>query len=122
MANRNFNRKQALDREVKELFADISIGASGAPTLSRGLGVASVAKTATGEYTITLQDKYSRLMHASASVMSASAEDVHAQLQSESVASAKTLVIRTQKADLTLVNPASGDRILVKIDVKNSSI
>lgn len=122
MANRNFNRKQALDKEVKELFADIAIGASGAPTLSRGLGVASVAKTATGVYTITLQDKYNRLMHASASIMSASAEDAHAQLQSEDVDGAKTIVIRTQKADLTLVNPASGDRILVQINVKNSSV
>ena len=33
MANRNFNRLQALDKEVKFLFLTAAIGAGGDPTL-----------------------------------------------------------------------------------------
>ena len=123
MANRSFNRKQALEREVKELYADIAIGSSGAPTLSRGTGVASISRTSTGLYVLTLSDAYQRLMACQVSILSASAEDIHPQLVSESVASAKTISFRTIKgSDGTVVDPASGDRLLIKIDLKNSSV
>jgi hypothetical protein len=122
MANRNYNRKQALEKEVKELYADVSIGASGAPTLVRGLGVASIARNSQGLYTITLQDKYNRLMHAHVAILSASAQDLDAQLQSEDVASAKTIVVRTQDAAAAVQDPASGSRLLIRIEVKNSSV
>lgn len=70
MANRNFNRVQALDKEVKHIYGYFDVGASGAPTLSKSLsvGVKSVARTSAGKYTITLgsvggaTDKYSKLL------------------------------------------------------------
>lgn len=121
MANRNFNRFQALEKEVKAIYADIAIGASGAPTLTVGTGVASVAKGTDGVYTITLQDKYTRLVACEVAILSASAQDLAAQLVSEDVDGAKTVVIRTIDATATEVNPASGTRLLVRIDLKNSS-
>lgn len=123
MANRNFNRKQALDKEVKELYLDVAIGASGAPTLSRGLGAASISRSSTGLYVITLQDAYNRLMFADVQTLTASAEDIQAQLVSESVASAKTISFRTVKSsDATVVDPSNGARLLIKLELKNSSI
>jgi hypothetical protein len=122
MANRNFNRKQALEKEIKELYADVSIGASGAPTLVRGLGVASIARNSQGLYTITLQDKYNRLMHAHVAILSASAQDLDAQLQSEDVDNAKTIVVRTQDSAAAVQDPSSGSRLLIRIEVKNSSV
>ena len=57
-APRNFNRRQALEKEVKDLYAKITIGASGACTLTEGYGFASVTKMGTGDYKLVLQDKY----------------------------------------------------------------
>ena len=48
MANRRFQNVQALNREVKLIAGRVSIGSSGAATLADGLGIASVAKDATG--------------------------------------------------------------------------
>lgn len=121
MANRTFNKKQALEKEVKEIYVDIAIGGTGAPTLTRGTGVASVARSSTGVYLITLQDKYMRLMAAQASVVTPSAEDIEVQLAAESVASAKTVTLRCHTAGVA-TDPASGDRILVRLDLKNSSV
>jgi len=122
VANRNFNRKQALEKEVKEIYADIAIGAAGAPTLTEGLGVASVARDSAGVYVLTLQDKYNRLMAAQVSILSAAAEDIHSQLEAEAVATAKTVTFRCIDAAAAETDPASGDRILVRLDLKNSSV
>lgn len=64
-ANRNFNRKQALDKEIKELYVNVAIGASGAPTLdaAQSLGVASVSRVSAGRYSIRLQDSYPAFRH-----------------------------------------------------------
>lgn len=123
MANRNFNRKQALSKEIKEIYAEITIGAAGAvASIGENVGVESVAETSTGVYTLTLQDKYMDLMQASVSIQSASAQDLIAQLQSQDVAGAKTVVFRTQTAAAVAAEPASGSVIRLCLDLKNSSV
>lgn len=121
MANRNFNRFQALEKEVKALYADISIGAAGAPTLVEGLGIASVALAGTGLYTITLQDKYNRLMSANAIAMEPSTV-LHAYVYAETVSTNKTLSLIVVDPTGAAVEPPSGTRLLIRIDVKNSSV
>lgn len=123
MANRNFNRFQALEKEVKAIYAVATIGASGAITMTAAdsKGVASIAKTGDGLYTITLQDKYNKLMDASISILSASAQDLVSQLVSQSVDSAKTVVFRTNAAGVE-TNPSSGSVIRIRLDLKNSSV
>lgn len=94
MADRNFYRKQSLQREVKQLFAKISIGATGAPTLVSGeasQGVASVARNSAGNYTLTLQDKYAALLNAQVSLLGASHQGLVPQIIAEDVDGAKTL-------------------------------
>lgn len=121
MANRNFNRKQALEKEIKEIYAEISIGASGAPTIAYATGVASISRTSTGLYVLTLQDQYTRLMHANVSIESAAAQDLDAQIQSSALTtSAKTLTFRTQAAGV-VADPSSGSVLRVALQLKNSS-
>lgn len=122
MANRTFNRKQALEKEIKEVYAEIAIAGSGAPTLTYGTGVASISRTSTGLYVLTLQDTYTRLMAADVSILSASAQDLISQLQAESVASAKTVTFRTQEAAGVVADPSNGSKLFVKLDLKNSSV
>lgn len=123
MASRNFNRKQALEKEVKEIYAKITIGASGAPTLvaARSQGVASISRTSAGLYVLTLQDKYVHFMHADFQVATPSAEDLMVNLVSEDVDGAKTVTFRCTAAGVA-ADPASGDTVYVSLQLKNSTI
>lgn len=122
MANRNFNRKQALEHEVKEIYAQVAIGAAGAPTLTYATGVASISRTSAGLYVLTLQDKYSRLMHANVSIQSTVAQDLDGQLQADATTtSAKTLTFRTQ-AGAVATDPSSGSVLRIALQLKNSSV
>lgn len=120
MASRNFHRAQALEPEVKSLFATVTIGASGAVTSTVSAGVATVAKSATGRYTVTLQDKYVRLLHVSVVHINATTEDLQWHVTAEDVANAKTIGLVAHDA-ATDTDPASGTKLLIKIDLKNTT-
>jgi hypothetical protein len=121
MADRNFNRKQALEREVKNLFAKVTIGSSGAPTLTTGYGFASISRTSTGLYVLTLQDKYASLKAVNIIHMSTSAEDLNPQVKSEDVVGAKTITFFTL-AGGSVADPASGDVLLISVALKNTTV
>ena len=122
MANRNFNRYQALEKEIKAIYADVAIGASGAPTLTKGLGIASIVRDSAGTYSITLDDKYNRLMSSSVTqIVTGGAEDLSFQLDSEDVDGTKVIVLVCHAAG-TDTDPSDGSRLLIKFELKNSSV
>ena len=123
MANRNFHRVQSLSREVKVLHAKVSIGASGAPTLSSDLsiGVASISRDSQGVYIVTLDDKYNNLLHFNVMMLEATAEDLTFQVESEDVDGAKTIQFQC-KAAAVETDPSDGSVLLIRIELKNSSV
>lgn len=123
MANRSFHRVQSLAREVKTVYGRVSIGATGAPTLdtTNSIGVASVSRDSAGVYIVTLQDKYNALLHAQIMMLEATAEDITFQVETEDVASAKTIQIQC-KAAAVETDPSDGSVLLLKFDLKNSSV
>lgn len=120
MASRNFSRKQSLEKEVKELYVKADIGAAGAVVMRPSMGVKSVTLDAAGQYTVTLEDKYTELMSVSVMVESAAAQDIVVQMISHDVKSAKTIKLRTLKAAVETA-PTDGSVLIIKIDVKNTS-
>jgi hypothetical protein len=121
MASRNFNRKQALENEIKEIYAKLTFGSSGAVTLTTGHGVASASKTGTGDYRITLSDAYVSLKMVEGTFLKSSAEDIRVQLKSEDVASGKTIDILTLTG-ASATNPSSGAVLFLKFELKNSTV
>lgn len=123
MANRNFNRAQNLEKEVKSLFLDVAIGAAGAPTLTKALGTTSITRNSAGLYTIVLDDKYTRLMAVEIRNLAAVAQGLNFELVSETVSTSKTIVFRCLDLDgtPTETDPANPSRLLIRIDLKNSS-
>lgn len=120
MADRGFHRKQALEKEIKDLHASVNIGATGAPTIASAPGVASVVRNGAGDYTVTLQDKFVSLRFFEVMHKSSSAEDLTFQMHSESVASAKTVRFLCLTAG-TPTDPANGDVLFLKFELKNTS-
>ena len=120
MADRTFNNVQALDKKVVWLHGVINLSAAAAVSSSTILG-ASVAKTTTGTYTITLADKYPELLAVHAQFGAATAVDQACQIGAVDVASAGTIVIRTQVA-ATATDVSAAAQIYVSICLKNSTI
>lgn len=121
MANRNYNRRQALDKEVKDIYLQVSIGASGAPTLNRPLGVSSIVRNSAGLYTITLQDKYMSLRAVQIVQQAALAEDLTFQVTAEDVDGAKTIQFMAHAAAVA-TDPSSGSTLYIALQLKNSSV
>ena len=71
-------------------------------------------------YILTLDDKYIRLCNFQVVQIAAAAQDLTFQIESESVASAKTIQFQC-KAAAVETDPASGSKLLIKIELKNSS-
>lgn len=132
MASHNFTRTQALEKEVKTLFAEIAIGATGAPTLTKGLGISSVARSGTGAYTLTLSSQYQRLLHASVTLLDADAEDLVFQVTNANTTTSSvkqttptvTFVCKAYDGDgaVAAADPSNGATLLVRIDLKNTGV
>lgn len=120
MADRNFNRVQALEKEIKTLYAEVAIGASGAPTLTKGLGIASISRTGAGRYTVTTEDQFTRLMHAEINYHFTTSGDFTFQLTAHSESS-KTVSFASKAAAVD-TDPASGSILFIRLDFKNSSV
>ena len=114
MANRNFNRFQALEKEIKSLYAEISLDGAGAPTLVRGLGVDSVVLNG-GAVQINLQDKYMRLMNVSVIEVGGPSLTSPVSILEADVAEGKYIILSNADA-------LASTSLLVRIDLKNSSV
>lgn len=136
MANRTFRQPLgSLEVDVVELFCDITVGASGAPSptagtaLGYGKGISSVTRNSAGRYTIALQDSYNKLLMIETK-LSATTYDPTASasgnfLVSEQVNSstAPGFVIQFYKgSDGSALDVASGTRVLLWIKTRNSSV
>ena len=129
MANRDFKDLQAAEREVKRLYLKATIGASGAPTLvaADSLGVKTIVRNGTGDYTITLgtpsgnTDKYNKLLWSDGKLLDPDAEDVRVQIDTDSISSAGTMKILTVTGG-SAADRSNGATLLMVFDVKNSSV
>lgn len=122
MANRSFSKVQSLNKEVKLIAGSFSIAASGgAATKVSGLGY-TVAKSGTGEYTITLSDRYSALVSAVATVQAATAVDLVAQIDNHNVSAATPVVVLNINAGATPTEPAAVTVVNFVLVLQNSGL
>lgn len=128
MANRNFRSQFRYGYAVPvDLRMSVSIGASGAPTIDSGtgMGIASIVHNSTGDYSITLSDAYSALLGLRVNFLSgnAAAAAPLVNIRSNAVSTLSAPVLRIQTRDLTgtLADPASGEKMLVVIELNQSS-
>jgi len=119
-----------LERDVIHLYADVTIGASGAVTTAKGGALLSVAKQATaGQYNVTLDSGFNKLLHVSAQMVGASATGVCSIDVLQSPASVLTnlkngaaLTIQCYDYAGAAVNPASGSVIKLKLEVRRTTV
>ena len=130
MANRNFpngGKQYAFNVMPVLISAQINVGAAGAVTgLINSPGVASVVRTGTGLYTITLQDPYFSYCGQNHSMISASGPSNIASIDTVSVSpntlTGATINIRCVNQAGAAADPASGTSISIQIRMNNSSV
>lgn len=91
------DRVQSAESRPDLVTGKFSLSAAAAVSSTDMLKVASVVKTGTGTYTLTLQDKYASLRSAQISHVG-SQVNVQAKVAAHDVSSAKTISIRTETA------------------------
>jgi hypothetical protein len=138
MANRNGTAVQeTITKGVVSLFAKVTFGATGAPTLvtTGGIsqGIKSIARTGSGAYTITFgipdktgTDKYNALLGWDVSFVGASsgATVPAAPVKwtvTDSVASAGTLAVKFANLSGSATDPADGEIAYLTFHMKNST-
>jgi hypothetical protein len=134
LANRDLKPSAGnLEVNVVELNAAFSVGAAGAVVANslKGMGFSSVVKEATaGQYTITLSDRWNRLLSVDAQVIftaiaaclpKAQIIATPATMQS-SFKSNGQVVIQFMDAAGAAANPDSGASVMIDMRVRNSTV
>lgn len=151
MANRNFtNQQYSLVKGRVSLWARVSIGATGAPTLSKWNpatrtytsapttgtgpyaigceGIKSIARNDVGVYTITLQNTYQRLLALKATFSNSTglptilSVGIWSAATDVTVASAPVVKFSTLSSTGTAADPASGDIMQLEFELQNSAV
>lgn len=121
MANRYFSQFfYSLLKKPVFIGGKIALNSSAAVTSFDIDGVASVVKTGTGEYTVTLQDKYNKLVSIQGSNVD-SAQDLAIAFTSIDVTSTKTFKVITKVAG-TAANITDACDIYLDLILSNSSV
>ena len=131
MSNRLLNQFQyTYEKDTVTIYGSVSVGASGAVSAIQGGGIAAAAKESTaGQYTITMSDKFSRLLDFSAQIVDdANSAVAHIQLKQApetlqaDVKGDKQILIQCLDYAGSAANPADGSAIFLKIVMRNSSV
>jgi hypothetical protein len=125
MANRQFHDLQGNGTVHKIIaFAFAPQGAS-APVLGEGCNtwVASITHSATGQFTITLADKYNALAASSVEIQMNAVTDVQPQWGAIDVVNAKTLVLNIlQSATPTDIAANANNNVHIVLWLRNSTV
>lgn len=121
MANRRFEQySYSLIKKKTEIEGVASLSAAGA-ILSQDIPGGTLAKSATGEYTLTLADKYNSCLGVHCSI-GENAEALWAKPGATDVSSAKTVVIKLKNATGVDTDVTATAKLYVKVVLRNSSI
>lgn len=124
MASRLFQFRYSYERDLVDIQAKISIGASGAPTLTLAKGIVSMTRNSAGNYTIKLKDQFNKLMDVKVSFISGSSAPAAplVNVVSEQVNNATpSLIIQCRDIAAAAADPASGEVMLLHIQCRNAS-
>ena len=121
MANRNYAPLLgSLSRKVVVLAGQINLSAAGA-VVSESIVGASVAKTGTGTYTITLDDKYAACLSCNLTFQAATAVNLVPQVSSIDVVTNKTIVFKLLAAAVA-TDPSAVCVVNVSLLLSNTSV
>ena len=107
---------------MKRLYAQVTIGASGAVSSTAGYGITSCTETATGTYKFILDDSYEKLVFAHGTSLNSSIDDIMTSIKAEDVDATSDPYVElfTYSVGGAASEPASGTVLYVEIAVQDT--
>jgi hypothetical protein len=115
------NPPMAVEQGVTSLFLRVNVGATGAVSAISGYGISGVVRNSAGDYTITFDRKYKKLLDCSLTVVQSTAQGLGLSVKTDSVSSAGTLNIVTS-VGATATDPSSGTVLRFQIAVGDTGM
>ncbi len=108
------------------LFATVSFGASGAPTIvsGTGMGIASITRSSAGTYVIALSQPFQTLLgvrHTFVDAAAPASPSLYVSSNAVATRSAPALTVVFNVAG-TATDPASGESVLLELVLNSSSL
>lgn len=129
MANRLFQQfRWSLEKKVTDIFAFVTFGAVGAPTLvvAASKGVRSIVRNGAGDFTVTLMDPYVRLLEirqvfdTTVTAAAPTAPLLYVKAQSVGTVTGGTLRLVFNSAGIA-TDPATGEKVYLQFIFSNST-
>jgi hypothetical protein len=116
------NPVQAIEQGVTTVYAKLVVGATGAVTSDSGYGLTSIVRNGVGNYTITLDRKFKKLLAVVPTVIQATPQGVKMTLEADAIASAGTITLEWNTDAGTATELSSGTVVLFAITVGDTSL
>jgi hypothetical protein len=116
------DKVQVIEQGVTTLYAKLVVGASGAVTSFAGYGIDNLARNATGNYTITLDRKFKKLLGIHQTIIQATPQGLEMTVEGDNVASAGTIVLEFNTDGGTATELSSSTIVLFAITVADTSL
>ena len=116
------DKVQVIEQGVTTLYAKLVVGSTGAVTSFGGYGIGILARNATGNYTITLDRKFKKLLNLNDTLIQATPQGLNATVENDNVASAGTIVLEFNTSAGTATELSSGTIVLFAITVADTSL
>jgi hypothetical protein len=135
MANRMFDMVSfQMEKNVVRLYAKVTIGATGAPTLlvNSSKGVLSITRVSAGKYTVVFGtnsrslDTYAHLLNASvlfdtSAISGVAPAAATAYLTADAVQTTASLTFQCDNLSGTATDPANGEILRIAVELGNST-
>lgn len=122
-----YNQTQfVLEKQAAHLWADVTFGASGAPSIASktSLGIKSVTRTSAGLYVIAFNDAFVRLLslkHITQSAAAPAAPGLYVVSTSLTTPGAATLTVQFNSAGVA-TDPAAGEIAKIHFEFSKSTV
>ena len=116
------DKVQVIEQGVTTLYCKLVVGATGAVTSFAGYGISNLVRNAAGNYTITLDRKFKKLLNLNDTLIQATPQGLNATVENNNVASAGTIVLEFNTSAGVATELSSGTIALFAITVGDTSL
>lgn len=116
------DKVSVIEQGVTTLYVKLTVGASGAVSASSGFGLTSIVRNTTGNYTITLDRKFKKLLGLEDTLIQATPQGLRCTIEGDNIASAGAIVVEFNTDAGTATELSNGTIVLFAITVADTSL
>lgn len=116
------NPVQTIEQGSTTLYCKLTVGATGAVSAATGYGLSGIARNDVGNYTITLDRKFKKLLSVLPTVIQATPQGLKMTLEADAIASAGTVTLEWNTDAGTATELSSGTIVIFAITVADTGM